>query len=169
MIERLLGLEPDNDDAARLKIELAQAKEHRRIRSNEDVPDEKAEFIYRKAETLYKAKNYIQALDQYEILLDFESYSASPKLLLKVANCNSFLGNYEKAIIYYNRSISEDPLNIHAYNNLGGVFYKLGYPEKAKLEWRKALEIEEDFAPATFNLEKIDKIALNGVSGVEKI
>lgn len=169
MIERLLGIEPENDEAARLKIELAQAKEHRKARSNEDATDEKAEFIYRKAETLYKAKNYLQALDQYETLMDFESYSASPKLLLKVANCNSFLGNYEKAIIYYNRSISEDPLNIHAYNNLGGVFYKLGYPEKAKLEWKKALEIEEDFAPATFNLEKIDKIALNGVSGVEKI
>ena len=169
MIERLLGIDPENDEAARLKIELAQAKEHRKTRSNEDSTDEKAEFIYRKAETLYKAKNYLQALDQYETLMDFEHYSSSPKLLLKVANCNSFLGNYEKAIIYYNRSISEDPLNIHAYNNLGGVFYKLGYPEKAKLEWRKALEIEEDFAPATFNLEKIDKIALNGVSGVEKI
>ena len=91
-------------------------------------------------------------------MLDEENIENS-RILLKIANCHSFLNRLEQAILYYDRALKTDPLNYHAHNNLGGIYFKQGLYLKAKNEWSKSLEIKTDFKPAEINLQRLEKMA----------
>lgn len=52
-------------------------------------------------------------------------------------------GDYEKAILAYETAITNYPESAHfylneVYNNLGCVFYRLGFIQQAKSAWEKA-------------------------------
>ena len=117
-----------------------------------------AEKLYMQAEQEYKLENYDKSLELFEEVLNCGLYFNPPKLLLKIANCYTRKENFEQAILYYNRTLSEDKDNFHARNNLGGIYFKQGDYEKAKIEWQKSLEIKTDFAPAVTNLSRLERL-----------
>ncbi|HNK59097.1 MAG TPA: tetratricopeptide repeat protein, partial [Leptospiraceae bacterium] len=100
---------------------------------------------------------YQGALILYQQLLDDEN-SENSRILLKIANCNSFLNKLDQAIIFYDRALKTDPMNYHAHNNLGGIYFKQGLYLKAKNQWMKSLEIKTDFKPAEINLQRLEKM-----------
>jgi tetratricopeptide (TPR) repeat protein/HAMP domain-containing protein len=155
MAEKVIRIEPDNEKAMFLQESIQKAKStyHAPTTNSPEV----IETLFKDAERAYKGKNYEEALHLYESILGSEKFNASPRILLKIANCFTHLEEYEKAIIYYNRTINEDEFNFHAYNNLGGIYFKQGLFEKARLEWKKALEIKDDFKPAETNLKRLEK------------
>jgi hypothetical protein len=59
-----------------------------------------AQSVLKTADSLYVAKRYTQAIEQYETLLNYNTYS--PAMLLKMAYIHEGLGNIGKALYYLN-------------------------------------------------------------------
>jgi tetratricopeptide (TPR) repeat protein/HAMP domain-containing protein len=163
MIKKVLNLDPVNKQAELLFETLKEAsiaaKNEKlistKISSDSAIKDN--ENLLQMAEDKYKSKDYNAALNFYAQLLDEEN-SDNSRILLKVANCYSNLNNFDQATVYYDRAINSDPLNYHAHNNIGGIFYKQGLYGKAKNSWIKTLEIKSDFKPAEINLTRLEKM-----------
>lgn len=75
-------------------------------------------------------------------------YSATSKSTNKAADLNTQLGagylskgNYERALIKLNKAIRMDPSHPLAYSYLGVLYGQLDRPDKAKLQFKKALQI----------------------------
>jgi tetratricopeptide (TPR) repeat protein len=66
-----------------------------------------------------------------------------------------FEKDYDSSIIFFERSLEVDSLYYFAYNNIGLSYEKLGDNEKAKLNYRKAIEINPDFKLAKDNLHSL--------------
>ncbi len=62
------------------------------------------------------------------------------------------MNQYENAIDALERSLAIDPNNASAHNYLGCACSQKGWEEVAEKEFRKAIEIDETFADAHFNL-----------------
>lgn len=165
MIKRALNIQPENQQATLLYEAIREAAIEKASMANpskslsvyEKLKIEN-EHLLEQAEEKYKNKEYQSALVLYEQLLDEENIENS-RILLKIANCHSFLNRLEQAILFYDRALKTDPLNYHAHNNLGGIYFKQGLYLKAKNEWSKSLEIKTDFKPAEINLQRLEKMA----------
>jgi tetratricopeptide (TPR) repeat protein/HAMP domain-containing protein len=156
MIEKAYAIGPEDENVISLRAQIEHAKSTK-SESSFNMDLHQIEEIFNQAETFYKNKNYDRALKLFEDILDTNKFKNSPRILLKIANCYTHMGELEKAIIFYNRTISEDELNFHAHNNLGGIYFKQGFYNRAREEWKKALEIKTDFKPAAVNLERLEK------------
>ncbi len=165
MIKRALNIDPENTQATLLYETIREAA----IDKASQVSPSKTlsvweklkvenEHLLEQAEEKYKSKEYQTALVLYEQLLDEENAENS-RFLLKIANCHSFLNRLDQAILFYDRALKTDPLNYHAHNNLGGIYFKQGLYLKAKNAWSKSLEIKRDFKPAEINLQRLEKMA----------
>lgn len=64
---------------------------------------------------------------------------------------------YEEAIEAYQNVLKYAPNNKEAYNNLGGIYESLKDTENAKLNYKKALEIEQNYIDAAVNLAVLEK------------
>ncbi len=166
MIKKALNVDPENKQAEIIYESLKEAslelKSKPKIETNSflDKLNHENLRLLEIAEDKYKNKEYSQALTHYEQLLDEES-SDSSRILLKIANCYSYIGNLDQATLYYDRAVVSDPNNYHAYNNMGGIYFKQGFYAKAKNSWTKSLEIKTDFKPAEINLKRLEKLELN--------
>ena len=165
MIKRALNIQPENNQATLLyemiRDAISEKSSPNSIRERTQSVWEKLkaenENLLELAEDKYKNKEYQSALVLYEQLLDDENAESS-RILLRIANCHSFLNRLDQAIMFYERTLKTDPLNYHAYNNLGGIFFKQGLYLKAKNQWSKSLEIKTDFKPAEINLQRLGKM-----------
>ncbi len=165
MIKRALNIQPENNQATLLyemiRDAISEKSSPNSIRERTQSVWEKLkaenENLLELAEDKYKNKEYQSALVLYEQLLDDENAESS-RILLRIANCHSFLNRLDQAIMFYERTLKTDPLNYHAYNNLGGIFFKQGLYLKAKNQWTKSLEIKTDFKPAEINLQRLGKM-----------
>ena len=165
MIKRALNIQPENNQATLLyemiRDAISEKSSPNSIRERTQSVWEKLkaenENLLELAEDKYKSKEYQSALILYEQLLDEENAENS-RILLRIANCHSFLNRLDQAIMFYERTLKTDPLNYHAYNNLGGIFFKQGLYLKAKNQWSKSLEIKTDFKPAEINLQRLGKM-----------
>ena len=165
MIKRALNIDPENNQATLLYetireaiIEKAANRDSApKVLSIADKLKKENEALLEQAEDRYKNKEYQTALVLYEQLLDEEN-SENSRFLLKIANCHSYLNRLDQAILFYQRTLKTDPLNYHAHNNLGGIYFKQGLYLKAKNEWAKSLEIKTDFKPAEINLKRLEKM-----------
>jgi len=165
MIKRALNIDPENNQATLLYetireaiIEKAANKDSApKLLTFADKLKKENEALLEQAEDRYKNKEYQTALVLYEQLLDDEN-SENSRFLLKIANCHSYLNRLDQAILFYQRTLKTDPLNYHAHNNLGGIYFKQGLYLKAKNEWAKSLEIKTDFKPAEINLKRLEKM-----------
>ncbi|MBK6603883.1 MAG: SpoIIE family protein phosphatase [Leptospiraceae bacterium] len=165
MIKRALNIQPENNQATLLyemiRDAISEKSSPNSIRERTQSVWEKLkaenENLLELAEDKYKNKEYQSALILYEQLLDEENAESS-RILLRIANCHSFLNRLDQAIMFYERTLKTDPLNYHAYNNLGGIFFKQGLYLKAKNQWSKSLEIKTDFKPAEINLQRLGKM-----------
>jgi tetratricopeptide (TPR) repeat protein/HAMP domain-containing protein len=157
MLDKAIALDPTNDLILEFRDEIIRARELKDF-SNANHLLGDAEQVFKEAEAKYKNKEFEEALELYERLLDSGKYNNPPRLLLKIANCYTHKNELDKAIQYYNRTLSEDDLNFHARNNLGGIYFKQGDFNKAKFEWKKTIEIKTDFKPAVMNLARLEKL-----------
>lgn len=163
MVKRALNIEPENNQANLLYetireaiIEKASQKQTASF-SIQDKLEKENEALLEQAEENYKNKDYQTALVLYEQLLD-EEKAENSRILLKIANCYSYINKLDQAILFYSRALKTDPLNYHAHNNLGGIYFKQGLYLKAKNEWARSLEIKTDFKPAEINLKRLEKL-----------
>jgi tetratricopeptide (TPR) repeat protein/HAMP domain-containing protein len=166
MIKRALNIQPENNQATLLYEAIRDAIIEKSSSSNSnqsktlsvwDKLKAENEQLLEQAEEKYRNKEYQTALVLYEQLLDEENAENS-RILLKIANCHSFLNRLDQAILFYDRALKTDPLNYHAHNNLGGIYFKQGLYLKAKNQWSRSLEIKTDFKPAEINLQRLEKM-----------
>ena len=66
-------------------------------------------------------------------------------------NRNYFSGEYENAILSYEKAIKQKPDYAEAYNNRGVAYDDLGESEKAIADYSKAIELKPDNAEAYYN------------------
>src|SRR5262245_38147581 len=69
-------------------------------------PKEAARAIVQKADRLYKLASYQEALEQYSSA--YELYPA-PGLLFNIGQCHRNLGNYERAVYFFEAYLKEEP------------------------------------------------------------
>lgn len=71
---------------------------------------------------------------------------------------------YTEAETHFRQAIAEDPVYARAHCYLGNTLHKLGSPEDAVLEWKKAVIVEPDSDSAAKAQGKLDKIAAHNQS-----
>ena len=91
------------------------------------------------------------------------------------------IGCVKKGVEYYNsrryteaesefrQAIAQDPGYARAHCYLGNALHKLGYPEEAVFEWKKAVIVEPDSDSATKAQGKLDKIAARNSAVVRSL
>lgn len=112
--------------------------------------------LLHEAEEAYERKQYENALMLYLRVLDDGKFE-NTRVLLKIGNCYSSMKNTAMAISYYNRTLSTDPLNYHALNNLAGVYFQQGRYKEAHATWSKTIAIKPDFKLAQLNLKRVGR------------
>ncbi len=61
---------------------------------------------------------------------------------------------FQKAIEWFEKALDEDPHHAGAHGNMGLAYEKLGNRAEAKRQLRRAIEIQDDFVQAHFNLAR---------------
>ena len=62
------------------------------------------------------------------------------------------LGDFKKALVWYQKAIILDPQYAQAYNDLGVIYETLGNNDKALEMYKRVLEIDPEYLPAYTNL-----------------
>jgi tetratricopeptide (TPR) repeat protein len=86
------------------------------------------------AEYLFEKDHFEEALDIFELLLD--KHASNRELLEKAGYCNQKMGNFGKAIHYYQQIGLGGELNLWTLKNLGICYRKTG-------DFKEALEVYE--------------------------
>ena len=134
------------------------------------IPDEYVQKLNRLNEELEKTKNIageaISKADRLEKNL-LKSIAERDSLLFEHRQETSLLRasdafqkgnnalltkNYNKAIIYYIKTIELRPNDAHAYNNLGNAYKENGNYSKAIDCYHNAIKIKPDYASAYYNI-----------------
>ena len=66
-------------------------------------------------------------------------------------------GNYDKALVYFNKSLKKDPNVAVTYYYLGCVYMNLGQNHRAKMSFLKALQLDNDLIDTKRKLDIINK------------
>ncbi len=107
-----------------------------------------AYYSYYQSGYLYNIqKKSQQAIDSYNKYLSFLPKDAEALNNVGVSYYN--IANYEKALDYYNQSLSVKP-TAKTYTNMGLVYLKQNLAEKAAERFDKAIALEKDKAFATY-------------------
>ena len=64
-------------------------------------------------------------------------------------------GEYDRAIVDYDKAIAINPKFAAAYNNRGNAYYKKGDKEQAIVDFRKTLDIDPSSQHAKNNLQAL--------------
>jgi tetratricopeptide (TPR) repeat protein len=80
-----------------------------------------------------------------EILAPFADIE-SPKYetLFFLGKAHQALGEYDRAIAFYNKAVSSHGINIYLLNGLGECYNALGNTAEALTAWERSLEIQPD-------------------------
>lgn len=99
----------------------------------------------RNGDSLYKEQNYTEALENYFSAQErgLNAYKEE-KLYAGIAACYCQLGEYEKSIEYYSKSLEIEPANFEAWVNSGVAYRKTGDRDKAMECYEKALEYDPE-------------------------
>lgn len=79
-------------------------------------------------------------------------FPKNSRLTMRLAQLFAQTGQFDEAIIYFNKTIELNNFNPDAFNNLGTIYLKTSQPEKAEPLFLQAITISPDFADAYFNL-----------------
>ena len=88
---------------------------------------------------------------------------ANPQDHLKTANDFYAEGNYEEAIVIYQKILAEDNISTDIYYNLGNCYYKTDNIPNAILNYEKALKLKPDNEDALFNLAMANKLTIDKI------
>lgn len=109
------------------------------------------------ANRFYMDGNYTAAQEIYEVVVELGNTDADT--LFRLARCYGVTPETDKAISLYQQVIASlehndasNPLYYQAYNNLGGMYKKKDMYKEAELAYVKAIEINEEYANAYYNL-----------------
>lgn len=94
-------------------------------------------------------KNYLRALELFQKSYKLEK---SKETLLNMATCYKFLDNIPKAKLLLEECIASYPNFSFPYNNLGLIHYDFCNIDESIKMYRKALELQPDYADAHWNL-----------------
>ncbi|MGR3311060.1 MAG: tetratricopeptide repeat protein [Candidatus Brocadiales bacterium] len=101
--------------------------------------------------------DYAVAKEIYDVVVELGNTDANT--LFRMARCYGVTPETDKAISLYQKVIeslehddASNPLYFQAYNNLGGVYKRKGMYKKAELAYVKAIEINEVYTNAYYNL-----------------
>jgi len=86
-----------------------------------------------------------------------KNYPYSIQVLTLMGASSHFLGNFEDAILCFNRIVHIDDHNHHAYNNLGNAFFELDRYQDALICYDNAIKINPNFSEVFFNVGNIFK------------
>jgi len=107
----------------------------------------------------YSARTILRNKDwRDEITLWSKTFRQSPESSLVNNNLGIAyyrIGEYEKAVPYYQNAIRFNPQGIKAYNNLGATYYYLGQFNKAISYCKEAIRLRPHYPGANFNLALI--------------
>ena len=78
--------------------------------------------------------------------------SQDPAPALQLANYHYDHGNFNEAIVWYQRGLRLDPKNVSASTDLGTCYYNLGRFDDALQQFHRSLAIEPRHQPTLFNL-----------------
>ncbi|MDF2984542.1 MAG: Tetratricopeptide 2 repeat-containing protein [Eubacterium sp.] len=114
-------------------------------------------FSATKIFSYYESDKYLSIPD--EAYMNFDKGTSLEEKNEGIRQYN--LGNYDLAIIHYDKAIQLEPLYDLAYNNKGNALSQLGKYEEAMKCYDKAIEISPEFSNAYFNKaivsEKLNK------------
>ena len=108
-----------------------------------------SDFYFTRAQVYFKTKEYKSALNDFQKALELNPEIINSKYIYaEIAKCHAGIGDFEKALDYYNMEIDLGE-NANAYSERG-MFYDLYLNdfEKANLDFEKAIEL----APNTNNI-----------------
>ena len=108
-----------------------------------------SDFYFKRAQVYFKIKDYKRALNDFEKALELNPEITNSKYIYaEIAKCYAGIGDFEKALDYYNMEIDFGE-NASAYSERA-VFYDsyLNDFEKANSDFEKAIEL----APKTNNI-----------------
>ena len=103
----------------------------------------------RKGNRAYDAKNYTEAIDNYNKAIEKQPDFADAYNNRGVAYDS--LGEYNKAIADYNEAIRLKPDAAVAYNNRGNAHADLGEYDMAIADYNEAIRLKPDYADAYYN------------------
>ncbi len=76
---------------------------------------------------------------------------------------------YTEAEGLFRQAITQDPAYARAHCYLGNTLHKLGHPEDAVFEWKKAVIVEPDSESAIKAQGKLDRIAAHNTAIVRSL
>ncbi len=112
----------------------------------------KLQELITKAKSAYENKEIEEALDLY---LEAEKIAFSSELLIEIALIYDELGNYDKAIEYYEKVLAIDIDNPICYYGLGTIYDNLNLYDEAIGYYKEAIRIDEKYVEAHFFLANI--------------
>lgn len=106
---------------------------------------------------LLLAKIFIK-IEEYERakkVLDSISDTNNSLIFFYLGNCCYFLNELDNCIVYYKKAIERNGNMAEAFNNLGCVYAIKGDMKKASLFFMNAMEINESYIDANYNIEQL--------------
>jgi tetratricopeptide (TPR) repeat protein len=80
-----------------------------------------------------------------QVLLAFSDVSEVPyQLYLLLGKSHQALGEFDQAIVLYNKALSQYGINSNLLNSIGECYFRLGIWNEALATWEKSLEINDD-------------------------
>lgn len=113
-----------------------------------------------------RTAHFRKASETQARIVEIDPQDMDARVALGVAHFN--MDEHDQAEQIWNEVIAEDPDNIHAYYDLGFLYFASEPPQTAKAEeaWKKVVEIEPDSelaATVTSHLERFESGAADGI------
>jgi tetratricopeptide (TPR) repeat protein len=119
--------------------------------------NESLDKLIQLANNFYWDGDYAVAKEIYGVIVDWGNADAD--ILFRLARCYGVTPETDKAISLYQKVIASlehndtsNQLYHQAYNNLGGMYKKTGAYKEAELAYVRAIEINEEYTNAYYNL-----------------
>lgn len=119
-----------------------------------EIRPESVEALYSMGVLLQKEERYVETYPIYNKILSIDSsayfayYNKGYVLLVSDSSYKEAITEFEYSLLYY-------PYYHQAYYNIGLCFENLGDYGAAEKNYRKALEIDNQYEPAAFGLSRI--------------
>jgi len=108
---------------------------------------------YDYSQVLFKRQRFQKSMEQAALLL--KQQGAAPSFRLLYANAAVPVGEFDKALEYYEQLIEEAPDNIHYHMLKGHALKSLGKPKQAINSYKNAAKIKPDFGDAYWSLANV--------------
>jgi len=130
------------------------------------------EELERRGDELRTDKNYLDAVDYYQVALKGAPGHAA--LFNKIGICQLMMQRYKEAKKSFERAIKADRKHADAYNNLGVIYYQARNYNGAIKHYQKAISLKDDagsyysnMGAAYFGKKQFDKAIQNYSKAME--